>query len=186
MREEFGNEDIFAYISIPDTNISYPIVQGEDNAYYLKRDLYGNSSATGSIFIDYNNSTDFSDRNSVLYGHNMRNGSMFHNLRYYRDQEYYNEHRYITITTIYETTTWEIFAAYDTNVNFDYIRIGFESDEDFLELVNTFIANTAYDTGVEVTAGDVIITLSTCSNITSSSRFAVHAKLVSSVPNTEN
>ena len=86
------NSDIIAWIRIPDTKIDYPVVQGKDNAYYLKHTFQKTEHAAGSIFLDMDNEADFSNRKSILYGHNMKDGSMFHVLRNYQDIDFFQEH----------------------------------------------------------------------------------------------
>lgn len=84
--------DAIGWLDIPGTSISYPVVQGSDNEIYLSVDAYGNESSLGSIYLNFNNSKDFTDYKSILYGHNMRNGTMFHDLRYYGKLSYAIEH----------------------------------------------------------------------------------------------
>jgi len=86
------NKEVVGWITIPDTRIDYPIVAAEDNDYYLRRDIYGNSANAGSIFMDYRCASDFSDFNSIIYGHNMKNRSMFGDLREFADSNFFNEH----------------------------------------------------------------------------------------------
>ena len=86
------NEDYIGWIEIPNTNINYPVLQSEDNNYYLKRDIYKNYLASGSIFLDYRNN-DFSDENTVIYGHYMRNNTMFGQLKKFKEEKFFNKNK---------------------------------------------------------------------------------------------
>ena len=86
------NEDVAAWIQIPGTQINYPVVHGEDNDYYLHHDLNGQETVAGMIFLDYEDEPDFSSQHNILYGHHMRNGSMFKDIVRFKNQEYFNEH----------------------------------------------------------------------------------------------
>ena len=96
MRE---NPDTIGWIRVPDTNIDYPIVQGTDNDFYLNHDFYGKESIGGAIYLDFESQGDFVGRNNILYGHNMKNGSMFKDIVKYKDEEYFMEHQDITVYT---------------------------------------------------------------------------------------
>lgn len=178
LREAFSNEDIVGYLQIDNTNISYAVAQSNDNEFYLRRDLNGEKSSAGSVFMDYECDAYNLSRNTVIYGHNMRNGSMFHNLRYFTDPEYFAERRFIRLTTPHEETLWEIFAFYETDTDFYYIQVVFPNDESFLSLVSEMKEKSIYDTGIEVGSDDRILTLSTCANTASEARFVLNARLV--------
>ena len=130
------------------------------------------------VFMDYENDTDTIGRNTVLYGHNMRNGSMFHNLRYYRDKQFYEDHRYVKFSTLYEETVWEIFAVYDTTIAFNYIQVRFRDDEDFMSLISQMYEKSLYKTGIEIGPEDKVLTLSTCTSTNDVARFVVSARLI--------
>ena len=109
------NEDVIAWIYSEGTEINYPIVQGEDNDYYLRRLLNGKWNIAGTLFIDYRNSSKFNDRNTFVHGHNMLDGSMFSSLLDYQKQEYYDEHPTMYLLTSDKNYTIEIFAGYKNN-----------------------------------------------------------------------
>lgn len=178
LREAFSNDDIMGYLKIDGTNIDYVVAQAADNEYYLRRDLSGEKSNAGTVFMDYECDAYELSRNTVIYGHNMRNGSMFHNLRYYNDREFYNNHRYISLTTPYEETIWEVFAFYNTTTTFNYIQVIFPDDASFEALLSEMKGKSLYDTGVEVGPEDKILSLSTCANTTDDARLVLNAKLV--------
>ena len=174
---QFQTLDILAYISIEGTNIAYPVVQSLDNNYYLRRDVYGKSSAAGSLFLDYRNSDAITDKNSIIYGHNMKNGSMFHNLNYYEKANYMREHKYI-VTIEYSTCSlWEVAVFFQTDTTFNYMRSAFDNDDDFLHFVDEINSRRLYDSGTEITASDQLLTLSTCAE-DNNYRSVVVAKLV--------
>jgi len=178
LREAFENDDIVSYVRIEGTNIDYAVVQASDNYFYLNLDLNRKKNTAGSLFLDYENNPEELDRNNIIYGHNMRNGSMFHNLRNYTDKAYFEEHRYIEYTTMYEETVWEIFSAYTATIVFNYIQVHFENDAEFETLIKNIKQKSYYDTGVEVGPEDMILTLSTCTNANAAERLVVSAKLI--------
>ena len=172
-RELTGNDDIVAYIHIEGTNISNVVLQGADNVFYLNRDVNMQPNVNGSLFLDFENSPDFSDRNSVIYGHNMRNGTMFHNLRYFMGSDFFDANRYIVIVTENEILTYEIFSAFSTRTDFEYIQVDFYDDEDYLQLVNELRRRSVHEKDIHVNADDRILILSTCTNTARDMRFVV-------------
>jgi len=177
-REEMDNDDIVAYIHIENTNVGNVVVQAEDNAFYLHRDVHRRHNVNGSLFLDYRNTPDFSDRSSIIYGHNMLNGTMFHNLRYFMNADFFNENRYIVVITAYEILTYEIFSAFSTRVDFDYIQTDFEDDDDYMALVDEIQRRSVHDLNIPVNADDRILVLSTCTNTTRDMRFVVVGVLI--------
>lgn len=178
LKEEFGNSDITAYLYIKGTRINNTVVQGEDDSFYLTHDLYKRQNVNGTLFLDSSNSRDFTDRNNVIYGHNMRNGTMFHDLRYYRQKSYYDGHKYITLITETDAITWEIFSAYESTTDFNYLQTKFTDDIEFESYLEAVTEKSLYATGVSVTMDDTILTLSTCANTGDDMRFVVQAKLI--------
>jgi len=177
-RELTGNEDIVAYIHIDGTNISNVVLQGSDNFFYLHRDMHRQHNVNGSLFLDYQNNPHFSDRSSIIYGHNMRNGTMFHNLRYFINADYFNTNRYITVFTETEMLTYQVFAALSANIAFDYIQVEFHNDTDFLNLVDELKRRSIQQSDITVRADDRIIILSTCTNTDNDWRFVVAGVLI--------
>ena len=110
------NDDCVAWIYIEDTDINYPIVQGSDNSYYLKHLIDGKWNSSGSIFMDSRVSADISDRHSIIYGHHMKNGTMFSGLTKYKEQEYFDAHPEGWLITPEGTYRIEFFAGYVANV----------------------------------------------------------------------
>ena len=177
------NTDVIGWIymnAIPD--ISYPVVQGKDNDTYLHHTYEKTYNFAGTIFVDYENSNDFSDCNTIIYGHNMKNGSMFGHLKKYRsDQSLYDSDKYFWILTPEKNYRYEIISAYTTSVNSDtYTLFKGPGDEfeEYLKKIKGYSEIKTDDT--ELTIKDKIVTLSTCTG-NSSTRFVVQGKRVNSV-----
>lgn len=173
------NEDVIGWIEIPDTEISYPLMQGDDDQYYLKHTFSGNKNSAGSIFVEALNKADFSERHTIIYGHNMKNGSMFGGLKEYRNASYLVDHPTIYIDLEDGTHAYAIFSCYETAANSDTYTIGFASQPDgqYERFLQTIKGRSAYDTGIEVSKNDRVITLSTCTK-SGEKRFVVHGKRV--------
>lgn len=168
------NKDVVGWIVFDNMELSYPIMQGADNAYYLTHTFSGETNSAGSIFMEAANSSDFSDCHTILYGHNMKNQTMFGQLKKYRTEDFYKGHEYFAIYTENEIYRYQIFAYYDISEFGDIYTIGFEPDEEFAAFIGDMKKRSYYDTGVEVTGQDRVITLSTCSE--KGKRFVVNAK----------
>ena len=111
------NPDVIAWIDIPGAGISYPVLQGEDNSYYLTHLASGQFGISGSIFMDYHNRPDFSDQNTIIYGHNMKNGTMFSDLKRYVDRDFLNAHRTVKFETADGVQTFIVTEALKTNTS---------------------------------------------------------------------
>ncbi len=187
LREYYSqNSDVYGYIQIDDTKISYPIMQGTDNDFYLSHGLNKRYLKVGSIMTDYRNSRTITEnRNLIIYGHNMLNGSMFHDLARFdkdlhRDAEaFFRSHDEIVVSTFDGIYTFKIFSFYHTDDEDPYLVINFFSDAEFLEYCNTAIDRSMYNTGISIGKDDIVLTLSTCVNGKPTERYACHAKLVS-------
>ena len=184
------NEDIVAWIRFPQPEIiNYPVLRAGDNDFYLHKNFEKAYSFPGSIFEDYQNNRNFSDRNVILYGHNMNDRSMFAELRNYinaGNQEYYQQNPYFYIylpdDAIYK---YQIFAAYEINVYSDEVTYTiFRNDcdpQEFLDWQNQIKSRSLYDTGVAVDKDAHYVTLSTCTNRAESGRFIVVGSRVETV-----
>lgn len=170
------NKDVIGWITFDNVDISYPIMQGADNDEYLYHTYSGVYNSSGSIFMEALNSPDFQDNHTILYGHNMKNGSMFGKLKKYRQQDFYKENAFFTVYTGEKMYRYEIFAYYDISEYGDVYQIAFPSAEDFGRLIAGMQKRSYYDTGIPVSTGDKLITLSTCS--TEGNRFVVNAKRI--------
>lgn len=162
------NPEIYAWIQIPDTNIDYPVLQhmDEDQSYYLTRDIYGNTTSEGSIYTEYYNSKSFMDPNTILYGHNMKNGSMFHNVRYFTKQDYFDEHQEAYIYLPDKILKYEIIACYEYDDRHLLASFDFWNEEVYAqyldEIMNPRSMSAIVRDGVALTTDDRLITLSTC------------------------
>lgn len=182
--QENTNEDIYAWIHIPDTKIDYPVLQHPtDNSYYLNHNLDGSRGYPGCIYTEDYNKKDFTDPNTVLYGHNMKNGTMFAGLHKYGDSEYLEEHPYIYIYTEEGLLAYEIFAAYQSgDEHILYAHDGFEDRKVYgkylEEILNMRSMGSVLKEGAEVTEDSRIITLSTCISGKPDNRFLVQGVLL--------
>lgn len=169
------NEDIVGWIYFENININYPIVKGEDNSYYLEHTFKNNNNSSGSIFMDYRNDYEFNDPNTIIYGHNMRNGSMFGSLMKIMNEDTYRENTKFWILTNNNKYKCEIFSAYIDESTSESYKLGFENKEEYNEYLNSIVEKSLYITGINPTQDDSVITLSTCATAEGSSRFIVHA-----------
>ena len=179
------NDDVIGWIymeALP--QISYPVVQGEDNNTYLHQTYEKNYNFAGTIFIDYENKRDFSDCNTLVYGHNMKNGSMFGMLKKYRaDETLYNTSKYFWILTPEKNYRYEIIAAYTTSVNSETYTLFKGPGSEFLEYEKKMFQNSEIQTDASAEDADVkdkIVTLSTCTG-NQATRFVVQGKRVNAV-----
>ena len=174
------NEDVVGWIyvdALPD--ISYPIVKGKDNQTYLHQTYEKNYNFAGTIFVDYENSGDFSDCNTLVYGHNMKNGSMFGHLKKFReDDKLYKQDKYFWILTPERNYRYEIISAYTTGVNSDTYTLFKGPGEEFEKYLETIKGYSEIQTDdTDLTIKDKIVTLSTCTG-NESTRVVVQGKRV--------
>ncbi|MDD3931882.1 MAG: class B sortase [Eubacteriales bacterium] len=169
------NPDTVGWIEIPGTEINYPIVKGDDNDFYLHRDFQSEKSKSGTIFMDYRNDGDFTNRHSILYGHNMRNGSMFAGSMAYKDSVFFDQNDKIYIDTPDGRTIWQIFATYVTTTDFYYIITDFLDDRSFSSFLQTIQSKSSFQSPVSPVVSDHLLTLSTCTYEYDDARFVVHA-----------
>lgn len=177
------NPDIYGYIHIDGTHISYPIVQGEDNEYYLNRAWNGEYVVVGAIFADFQADANIENNyNTVFYGHNMRDGKMFNNVMNFLEEDvFYNTN--ILVYTFDGVYTFEPFSIFQTVYTYQYFRMGFADDADFVAFCEEMQGQSVHNKGMTFTGDDRIITLSTCTPSDDVStyyigRYALHAKLV--------
>lgn len=156
------NSDIVGWIRIHGTNIDYPVLQAEDNHYYLRRNYKHENNIAGSIFMDYRNALDGKDRNIIVYGHRMKNGSMFADLELFLDENFFRSDREILFETLDEQYEVEIFSVYQTTTEFNYIRTSFSDGEDYVNFLESLKQRSIHQPDVELTEETAILTLSTC------------------------
>lgn len=178
------NPDVYAWIRIPGTNVDYPILQHpEDNSYYLTHTIDHEKKTEGAIYTEDYNSKDFDDPNTVIYGHNMKNGSMFRTLHNYEDRSFFDENREVYIYLPDAVLEYRIFAAYIYDNRHLLLNFDFNDKDIYQKYLDDIFAirnmNSFIDTTMEVDADDRIITLSTCNAGISTQRYLVQAVLIS-------
>lgn len=176
------NSDTIGWIRVWGTDINYPVVQTNDNSFYLTHSFDKSYNKAGWIFADYTNSNlknNQLDENTVIYGHNRENRSMFGTLSNTLKKEWRDtgKNRYINFSTRDESLLWEVFSTYTIDREGYYIKTNFSSDEEYKEFIKTIKARSIYNFNTNVTTNDKILTLSTCTNI-GQGRTVVHAKLM--------
>lgn len=172
--------DVVGWIRFDEpSEINYPVVQGRDNEEYLKRTFEANTNKLGTLFVDVNNPGDFSGRNTFIYGHNMKNGSMFAQLLKYKDDSFYKEHPYFYIyTPDGKVRTYEIFSAGVVKDTSDSYIMDYADDAAFQTYIDYIKQQSAYPTSAEVTTASKIVSLSTCTNVRDDERFLVHGVMI--------
>lgn len=176
--KEMNNEYQF-WITIPNTNIDYPVVQTDDNQFYLKKDFNKKKSSAGTVFMDTLNNF-MTDKNVVLYGHNMRNKTMFNNLIKFKDKNFFEQNNKIVIknTSNGKEYIYEVFSAYHSDNNFNYNTVVFNENYTYEQYLNDIKKKSLFKKNIDVTTKDRILTLSTCSYEFKGAKTTVHAKLI--------
>ena len=179
------NHDLIGWITIEGTKIDFPVMQTKDDPeYYLRRNFDGEYSTEGVPFMDANSDIFLPTSNFLIYGHNMRNGTMFHDIVKYKDADFYNSHMTIKFDTIYKggQGTYQVIAAGYSRIKdeseegFRYYQCaGISTQEEFDEYIAGVKSESSYDTGIVPEYGDQLITLSTCTNDNNEGRFYVVA-----------
>ena len=175
------NSDIVGWIEIEGTNISYPVLQSEDDKYYLTHNYKKEKSEKGSIFLSKDYNWEIPSDNLLIYGHNLVSGQMFNNLLNYKDKEFYIKHPNIRFTTEKEDLKFEIFSVFyskvflksEKNVFKYYNFITAKSEKDYNNFIENAKEASLYDTNKEAKYGDMLITLVTCSYHSKDGRFVV-------------
>ncbi len=176
------NEDVIGWIQIPGTELDYPLLQGEDNDYYLRRTWKGTYSIMGCIFMDYRNDTDLSDFNTIIYGHRMRNNTMFGELKNYKLKAYRDAAPYVYLLDDEGTHKYEIFAAYEALVDAKLYTAGLTEETDKQEVLDTAKELSVWKSGIEPDTDDKILTLVTCTGLGYHSRWILQAVWVEDRP----
>lgn len=170
------NPEVIGWITIPGTIISYPVVQGNDNQHYLDYTWDQAASYQGSIFMECRSNADLSDFNTIIYGHNLLDGTMFSQLHLYKNAEFLKEHPYIYIVNHSGAFRYRIFAVFEAPTNASAYRLRFSADQ-----MQTFLADSQsrslHDTGILPSTEDHILTLSTCTGAIPTNRWIVQACL---------
>lgn len=172
------NNDTVGWISVNNTNINYPYVQGKDNSYYLNHSYDKSYNEAGWVFLDYRNNSSLSDKNNILYAHSRLDKTMFGSLSKTLKSNWYNnkDNHIIRLSTSNENTMWQIFSVYKIPEETYYITTNFNSDNDYEKFLNTIKGRSIHDFNTSIDISDKILTLSTCYSDTE--RTVVHAKLI--------
>ena len=170
------NSETVAWIRFDEpSQISYPVVKGPDNDKYLRTTFEGKKNSAGTLFVDVDNLEDFTDRNTFIYGHNMKNGSMFGQLRKYKNKEFGKEHPYFYIyTPDGKEATYQVFAVSVVKDTSESYKKWYNTEEEFLDYIKYIRSIAGYKTDVEVGADSKIVSLSTCTNVSDDERLLVH------------
>jgi len=172
------NNDYVGWITIKDTKVNYPVVKTKNNSFYLSHNFYKEEDFVGTIFMDSENVIDSLDKNIILYGHNMKDHSMFGSLKKYLDQDYFQKHKTVQLDILDKTYEWEIFAAY-TSHEIDWMQTKFDDENDFENYLSDIHKKSNVSEQIAIDNEDNILTLSTCTvNSNETERFIVHAKLI--------
>lgn len=182
------NHDLIGWLSIEGMVIDYPVMKCEDDEYYLHHDFYGNDSKYGCLYVRNVADVDTPGTNFIIYGHNMKDGSMFGDLDLYRRESFCREHPIISFDTLYEERTYEVLAVFRSQVYhsgedaFKYYQFyEAQTQEEFAYFYENIKELALYDTGVTAEFGDTFLTLSTCAYHVEDGRFVVVAKAVSAI-----
>lgn len=170
------NDDTVGWIRFykEPSQINYPVVQGEDNDLYLHKTFSANENTLGAIFVDAAASSDFTDKNTIIYGHRMKDGSMFRKLEEYKDKDFWKENPYFYIyTPDGKEITYKIYSVGQVLDTSDTYLTSFAGEEDYQKFLDMTMKEADYDTGVKVTTDDTIVTLSTCTAASDENRFVV-------------
>lgn len=159
------NEDFVCWLHIPDTTISYNVMQAEDNDFYLHRTIDKTYASSGSLFLDFRNDASSLKGHTIIYGHNMQDGSMFGNLlKYYTggNDSYLKAHPYLYTYAENGVGIWRIFSVYETTTEEYYIETYFETEDAYYNFIKDLQNKSAFKTDVLLKATDDVMTLSTC------------------------
>ncbi len=171
------NPDFIGWIGTDGDEINYPLVKGEDNEFYLTHLFTREKNKLGSIFIDYRNQADFLDRNTIIYGHNMKDGSMFSSLINYKNDGYYQAHPTLPIFTPNGNYQIEFFAGIVVDGSYESVRFDFNDDKDFIDYVQSLQDLSTFKSQIELNADDRIVTLVTCSYEYTNARYALYGRI---------
>lgn len=176
------NQETIAWIMIPETNISYPVCQHDDNQYYLNHTSQREASFVGSIFADYRLETPFREFNTILYGHRLLNQTMFSALKTYRQKEVWENQPYVYIYTPNQLYVYEIYSVFQGDPTGISYHTSINAKENRQNFIDYTLSNAEYNTGITPTTEDSILTLSTCTGSGHTKRLIVHCVLRASAP----
>ncbi len=170
------NNQTIGWLKVNNTNVNLPIVQTDNNEYYLNNNFYKKRNINGWAFLDYRNNYKNLNKNTIIYGHN---GTIFGSLKKTLSPTWYKnqDNQIITFNTLYKKMQFKIFAIYETTPDFYYIDTFFNTDSEFQQLINDILKKSYYNFNVDVSSKDKILTLSTCTK-GGKKRIVIHAKLI--------
>lgn len=171
------NSDFKFWLSVENTNINYPVVQSKDNSYYLDKDFYKKDSISGTLFMDYRNKS-IDDKNIIIYGHNMKNKTMFNNLNKFKDADFFKKNNKIKITLNGKEFLYDVFSAYIVESDYDYLKTNFNNESDYQNYINDITSKSLYKSPIKVNSNDKIVTLSTCTYEFDDARMVIHGRLI--------
>ena len=173
------NDETVAWIKVNNTKVNYSVVQHTDNEYYLKHDFNKRNNANGWVYADYRANFEYFGTNTIMYGHNLINRTMFGSLAWCLKESWYKneENQYIKLSTPDSNTVWRIFSIYTIKPEVYYLKTYFETEEEHLIFLNTIKRRSIYKFDVSLTNDDKILTLSTCSD-DGTKRIVIHAKMI--------
>lgn len=174
------NADTVGWINVPSTNINYPVVQTNDNDYYLTHAFDKSYNGAGWIYADYrNNMVDF-DANTIIYGHSRVEGTMFGTLKSALSDNWFNnkDNHVIRFSTPYKNTMWQVYSVYKTSIDFDYLITQFSSEDSYARYLDDTKSRSTHIFSAKPNVKDKIITISTCANNIENERIVLHARLI--------
>lgn len=172
------NKDTKGWIQVNGTNINYPFVQSNDNAYYLNHSFNKKKNEAGWVFLDYRNDINNLSKNNIIYAHSRLDKTMFGSLKNILKSNWYNDtdNHIIKLSTETENTLWQVFSVYHIKTENYYITTDFKNDEEFQKFINTISSRSKLKFDATVDVNDTILTLSTCYK--TDEKVVLHAKLI--------
>lgn len=173
------NNETVAWIKVNNTNVEYPVVRATNNSFYLNHSFDKSKNSSGWIFADYKNKFDNTDKNIVIYGHNMRDDSMFGSLKNILNSDWYNneENTNIALYTENEKYIYKVFSIYKIESEDYYIKTEFSNDNEFEKFIKTLKKRSIKNFNIDISKEDSILTLSTCAN-NNKYRVVLHSKKI--------
>ena len=172
------NKEVTGWLTVPNTQIDYAVALGGDNDYYLSHTLEGENSKSGAIFFDYRTDEALSCRHLIVYGHNMKAGTMFHDLGSYKHKDFFENNRIITLWAGSEQRQYEVYADFIAPEDVYFIREKFQNDQHFLEYMAQLRQYSKFPTDTVLEPDDQILTLVTCTYEEENARFVVQARRI--------
>jgi sortase B len=173
------NPETVGWISIENTHINYPVARHNDNEFYLTNDFERKRSEAGCIYMDYRNKASEKDMNTILYGHHMKDLSMFRDLVLFKNKDFFYNNGRIVFNTLDKKYEWQVFSVYVAYTDFDYLMTSFKDKKAYAGYIKAIKDRSLFSSEIAVNTDDRILTLSTCSYESANARTVVHAKMVS-------